>query len=43
MHNVNHTYIFCKKRMKIEQVRAELQLTNLCGVQNQKLQKFNFL
>ena len=34
---------FAKKRMKIEQVRAELQLAKRCGGQNQKLQKLNFL
>ena len=28
-----------KKRMKIDQVRAELQLDKRCGGQNQKLQK----
>ena len=34
---------FAKKRMKIDQVRAELQLVKRCGGQNQKLQKFSFL
>ena len=29
--------------MKIDQVRAELQLAKRCGGQNQKLQKLNFL
>ena len=28
---------FAKKRMKIDQVRAELQLAKHCGDQNQKL------
>ena len=34
---------FAIKRMKIDQVRAELQLAKPCGSQNQKLQKLNFL
>ena len=32
-----------KNRMKIDQVRAELQLPKRCGGQNQKLQKHNLL
>ena len=32
-----------KKRMKIDQARAELQLAKRCEGQNQKLQKLNFL
>ena len=32
-----------KKRMKIDQVRAERQLAKRCGGQNQKLQKLIFL
>ena len=34
---------FAKKRMIIDQVRAELQHAKCCGGQNQKLQKLNFL
>ena len=35
---------FAKKtRMKIDQVRAELQLAKRCGGQNHKLQKLIFL
>ena len=34
---------FAKKRMKIDQVRAEYQLAKRCGGQNQKLQKLIFL
>ena len=34
---------FSKIRMKIDEVRAELQLCKRCGGQNQKLQKLNFL
>ena len=34
---------FTKKRMKIDQGRAELQFVKCCRGQNQKLQKFNFL
>ena len=34
---------FAKNLMKIDQVRAELQLAKHCGGQNQKLQKFIFL
>ena len=34
---------FAKNRVKIDQVRAELQLAKRCGGQNQKLQKLNFL
>ena len=34
---------FAKKRMKIDQVRAELQLAKRCRGQNQKLQKLIFL
>ena len=34
---------FAKKRMKIDQVRAEQQLAKRCGGQNQKLQKLIFL
>ena len=34
---------FTKNCMKIDQVRAELQLAKRCGGQNQKLQKLNFL
>ena len=34
---------FAKKRMKIDQVRAELQLAKCCWGQNQKLEKLNFL
>ena len=33
---------FAKKRMKIDQGRAELQFFKYCRGQNQKLQKFNF-
>ena len=39
-------YYFCLdiyNRMKIDQVRAELQPVKSCGGQNQKLQKLNFL
>ena len=36
-------YILQKKRMKIDQVRAELQLAKCCWGQNQKLEKLNFL
>ena len=37
-------YILQKKeRIKIDQVRAELQLCKRCGGQSQKLQKLNFL
>ena len=32
-----------KNHMKIDQVKAELQLAKRCGGQNQKLQKLNFL
>ena len=32
-----------KERIKIDQVRAELQLCKRCGGQSQKLQKLNFL
>ena len=31
-----------KKRMKIDQVRAELQLAKRCGDQNQKLRETQF-
>ena len=34
---------FAKYCMKIDQTRAELQLTKHCGGQNKKLQKLNFL
>ena len=34
---------FAKKSMKIDQVRAELQLAKHCGGQNQKLQKLIIL
>ena len=34
---------FAKKRMKIDQVRAKLQLDKRCWGQNQKLQKLSFL
>ena len=33
---------FAKKRMKIDQGRAELQFVKCCRGQNQKLQKLNF-
>ena len=33
---------FAKTRMKIDQVRAGLQLPKRCGGQNQKLQKLHF-
>ena len=33
---------FAKKRMKNDQVRAELQLAKCCGGQNQKLQETQF-
>ena len=39
---VGHFPTFSKKRMKIDQVRAELQLAKHCRGQNQKLQKLNF-
>ena len=40
---VVHFLTFCKKkRMKIDQVRAELQFVKCCRGQNQKLQKLNF-
>ena len=34
---------FAKKRMKIDEMGAELQLCKRCGGQNQKLQNLNFL
>ena len=34
---------FAKNCMKIDQVRAELQLHKQCGGQNQNLQKIHFL
>ena len=34
---------FAKNRMKIDQVRAELQLAKRCRGQNKKLQKFIIL
>ena len=36
-------YILPKNRMKIDQMRAELQLAKCCGGQNQKLQKLGCL
>ena len=34
---------FAKQRMKIDQVRTELQLAKRCVGHNKKLQKLNFL